>query len=181
PVVVETVEGVADPPQKLLTWLGNCTPEEQRGFLMVRSKILSCNPKMKEILQRNHILYQRTKTKICAEIRFHRKSQKPILFLQLPTYLADQYGQVNHKKPFFRRWRMYTDGRNIIAKGIVKEGFEPKIPKKSYPAEAYPIREFEISQELIDQGFDSWDIVAIQATERFAVIEYKNSSKNSSS
>lgn len=182
PVVVETVEGVADPPQKLLTWLSNCTPEEQRGFLKVRSEILSCNPRMKEVLERNYILYQRTKTKICAEIRFHRKSQKPILFLQLPTYLIDQYGQINQKKPFYRRWRMYTDECNIVAKGLVKEGFEPKLPKHGcgYPAGAYPISKFEISQELIDQGLDSWDIVAIQATERFAVVEYKNSSKDSS-
>lgn len=181
PVVVEPVEGVADPPQKLLTWLSNCTPEEQRGFLKVRSKILSCNPKMKEVIERNYILYQTTKTKICAEIRFHRKSQKPILFLQLPTYLMNQYGQINQKKPFSRRWRMYTDEHNIIAKGLVKEGFEPKIPKKAfcYPEGGYPIQKFEISQELSDQGFDSWDIVAIQVTKRFAMVEYKNSSKDS--
>ena len=121
PVETPVVEGVPGPPERLIKWLGGCTKEEQEGFLKVRSKVLACNHRMKEIVDQRSIQYGSGKTKLCAEIGFQRKSQKPILFLWLPT--PSTYLWSASRKPIVGRLRVWTNGQTISHVGHIPKGF----------------------------------------------------------
>ncbi len=121
PIEASALEGVPEPPELLIKWLGNCTKEEQEGFLKVRSKVLACNRRMKEIVDKRIIQYGSGKTKLCAEICFQQKSQKPVLFLWLPT--PNTYLWRDFKKPIVGRLRVWTNGQTISHVGHIPEGF----------------------------------------------------------
>ncbi len=124
---------VPEPPALLQTWLGGCTRAEQEIFLNVRGKILACHSRMKEVVEKKSIYYGLNKSKLCAEILFHQSSQKPILFLRLPTpgtYNNPVYrddGGSNAiafiQKPVVGRLRLWMDGQTITHLGHVAEGF----------------------------------------------------------
>lgn len=118
---VSTVEGIPEIPELLIKWLGGCTQEEQEGFLGLRSKLLSCSRRMKEIVGKRVIQYGSGKTKLCAEICFQQKLQKPILFLWLPT--PNTYLRSYAKKVVVGRLRIWTDGQTISHVGHVADGF----------------------------------------------------------
>ncbi len=90
PIETLAVESILEPPELLIKWLGGCTKEEQEGFLKVRNKILTCNRRMKEIVDKKTIQYGSGKTKLCAEICFQQKSQNLSYFCgcrpQIHTY-----------------------------------------------------------------------------------------------
>ncbi|HAN45812.1 MAG TPA: recombinase RecB, partial [Cyanobacteria bacterium UBA8156] len=121
----QTFEDVSPPPDMLIVWLSVCTKEEQEGFWKVRRKILLCHPKMKEMIaDKNSIQYGSGKTKLCAEIAFQRKLQKPILFLWLPTPSTwNVYRWNDDKKPVIGRLRIWTNGQTISHVGHVPKGF----------------------------------------------------------
>jgi RecB family endonuclease NucS len=130
-VEIPIVENIPEPPQVLIEWLGGCSLEEQNGFLKVRSKILGCSPKMKETVDKKTIQYGSGKTKLCAEICFQQASQKPILFLWLPTpntlnrqvYKEDTNEIAYIKKPIIGRLRLWTNEQGISHLGHIAEGF----------------------------------------------------------
>ena len=122
PIEIPVVEGISEAPELLIKWLGGCTKEEQEGFLTVRSKILACNQRMKEIVDKRSIKYGSGKTKLCAEICFQQKSQKPILFLWLPTP-STWHTWRNSSKPMVGRLRVWTNGQTISHVGHVPKGF----------------------------------------------------------
>jgi hypothetical protein len=97
--------------------------KEQSAFLKVRNKILSCSPKMKEIVGKKTIQYGSGKTKLCAEICFHQKSQRPVLFLWLPlprTSISSSNSEWLNK---VGRTRIWSDGQKISHVGHIPEGF----------------------------------------------------------
>jgi RecB family endonuclease NucS len=114
---------ISAPPELLIKWLGGCTEEEREGFLKTREKILASNLRMKEIQDKNFIQYGMGKTRSCAEICFQKKSQRPILFLWLPTpssYL--NLGGGEFKKYIVARVRIWTDGKYISHVAHTPEG-----------------------------------------------------------
>ena len=119
PIETSVIEGIPEPPELLIKWLGGCTKEEQEGFLKVRSKFLGCNPRMKEFVDKKGIQYGSGKTKLCAEICFQQKLQKPVLFLWLPTPSTHLWD----KKPMVGRLRVWTNGQTISHVGYIPEGF----------------------------------------------------------
>jgi RecB family endonuclease NucS len=139
PLETSAAEGIPDPPEQLIKWLGGCTKAEQEGFLRLRSKLLACHRRMKEIVDRRVIQYGSGKTKLCAEICFQQKSQKPILFLWLPT--PSTYRRRNYRQPLVGRLRIWTNGQTISHVGHVPEGFGnmkthlewEQIPKEKRP------------------------------------------------
>lgn len=120
--VAETpiIENIPEPPDVMLEWLGGCSLEEQTGFLKVRNKILSHSTRMKEMVDKRVIQYGSGKTKLCAEIRFQQKVQRPILFLWLPT--PSTLWRSHIKQPMIGRLRVWTNGEAISHIGHVPEG-----------------------------------------------------------
>jgi RecB family endonuclease NucS len=131
------VENLPEPPELLTKWLGACTQEEQAGLMLVRNKILGCHQKMKEeVIDKRYIQYGSGKTRLCAEIYFHSKIQKPVLFLWLPLPSAGNRN-MQKEKPMIGRIRIWTDGKGISHIGHVPEGFgKMKTPEEW---EAIPI------------------------------------------
>ena len=130
-IKTSTVENISEPPELLMRWLGGCTREEQEGFLEVRSKLLACSQRMKETVNRSSIQYGSGKTRLCAEILFQQKAQRPVLFLWLPTPATYQFsrnrempdGSVYVTKQLMGRLRIWTDGQTISHVGHIPEGF----------------------------------------------------------
>jgi RecB family endonuclease NucS len=131
PIELSSSGDIPDPPEQLLKWLGGCAKQEQEGILQVRNKILSCSQRMKEIAEKKSIFYGSGKTRVCAEICFQQSSQKPILFLWLPTpssinvkvYKADTNEIAYIKKPIIGRLRIWTNGIEISHVGHIPDGF----------------------------------------------------------
>lgn len=131
PIELSSSGDIPDPPEQLLKWLGGCAKEEQEGFLQVRDKILGCSQRMKEIVEKKSIFYGSGKTRVCAEICFQQSSQKPILFLWLPTpssidvkvYKADTNEIAYIKKSIIGRLRIWTNGMTISHVGHIPDGF----------------------------------------------------------
>ena len=132
PIELPVLANVPNPPDLLMKWLGGCTKAEQEGFLRLRSKLLSCSQRMKETVERSSIQYGSGKTKLCAEICFQPKRQKPVLFLWLPTpstYRSFRWRNATSsdldaaKKPAIGRLRIWTDGTTISHVGHVPESF----------------------------------------------------------
>ncbi len=123
---------ISEPPKLLIDWLGTCTKAEQEGILKVRTKMLSFHPKLREIVEAKTISYGAGKTKLCAEIIFERRTQRPVLFLWLPTpstyqvpvWDAEQPNTVAYiMKPTIGRLRIWMDGQSISHIGHIPEGF----------------------------------------------------------
>jgi len=133
PIKTSTVENIPEPPELLMRWLGGCTREEQEGFMRVRSKLLACSPRMKEIVDRSSIQYGSGKTRLCAEILFQQKAQRPVLFLWLPTPSSYMFSKDREMPPgsvhvyvtrqLLGRLRIWTDGHTISHVGHIPEGF----------------------------------------------------------
>lgn len=105
---------VPPPPSQLLEWLGACTKDEQEGFLRVRTRILSFHPKIQETVEKKSIFYGSGKTRMVAEISFERRTQRPILFLWLPT---------PRNRRIIGRIRLWSeDGKNLTHMGHIPEG-----------------------------------------------------------
>lgn len=150
PIALPASADVPKPPSLLLTWLGSCTKAEQEGFLKVRSKMLACHLRMKELVEKKSIHYGLGKSKPCAEILFQQSSQKPILFLRLPTprtynnpvYRDNGSNEIAFiQKPVIGRLRLWTDGQTITHLGHVAEGFgtmKLEIEWQQMPAEKRP-------------------------------------------
>jgi RecB family endonuclease NucS len=82
---------VAAPPRKLLNWLSERPEAEFQGITRIREQLLDFDPRMKEVVTPQAIIYGKGKTKPCAEIRRYNvgassKSPRwlPTLFLWIP-------------------------------------------------------------------------------------------------
>ncbi|MEI6426854.1 MAG: hypothetical protein WCO45_00490 [Pseudanabaena sp. ELA607] len=118
PIETSVIEGIPEPPELLIKWLGGCTKEEQESLLKVRSKFLACNPPMKEVVDKKAIQYGSGKTKLCAEICF--QSYKSL------SYCCGYQPQIHIygiKKPMVGRLRIWTNGQTISHVGHIPEGF----------------------------------------------------------
>ena len=60
---------VPEPPRKLLNWLSHSKPEEYDWVMQMRSQILCFDPRMREIVESNRIIYGKGKSKPCCELR----------------------------------------------------------------------------------------------------------------
>jgi RecB family endonuclease NucS len=131
PIELSSSGDIPDPPEQLLKWLGGCAKQEQEGILQLRNKILGCSQRMKEIIEKKSIFYGSGRTKLCAEICFQQSTQKPILFLWLPTpssinkvvYKSGTNEIAFIKKPIIGRLRIWTNGITISHVGHISEGF----------------------------------------------------------
>jgi len=112
-------KNIPEPPQLLLDWLGSCTAEEQQAILKMRDSILSFDERITEELEgRNTIRYGRGKSKPVAELRFHKKTHKVVLFLWLPTPSSYNFG----RKEAIGRLRLWMDGSFVTHVGHIPEG-----------------------------------------------------------
>jgi RecB family endonuclease NucS len=119
-------DDVPPPPDKLMTWLSHCTPQEQAGFLLIRAALLSRGKRMQEWVDGNWVRYGSGKTKRAAEFGYRPNLRKLILFVWLPTPVSSRWilNQANpSKKPAIGRLRLWTDGDTFIALGHVTEGY----------------------------------------------------------
>ena len=129
----------ADVPELLLKWLGACSVIEQQVLLRIREHILGFDARMREIVADKSIQYGTGKSKLCAEIRFSRSEQRPILFLwlTLPTYWKDS-GRSAERVGRLRLWLREGKLTHVghVAKGLgkmrLKEEWE-SVPKKRWP------------------------------------------------
>ncbi len=123
PIEKLAIENLPEPPELLIKWLSACTPAERAGFMLVRNKILACHQRMnEEVVDKKIIQYGSGKTNLCAQIYFHSKLQKPILFLWLPLPSAGNRN-IQKEQPVIGRMRIWTDGQQISYIGRVPEGF----------------------------------------------------------
>ena len=60
---------VPEPPRKLLNWLSHSRPEEYDWVMQMRSQILSFDPRMREVVESNRIIYGKGKSKPCCILR----------------------------------------------------------------------------------------------------------------
>jgi RecB family endonuclease NucS len=177
------LEGVAEPPELLIKWLGACTKEEQEGFLKVRSRLLSSDQRIKEFIGKKTIQYGVGKAKLCAEICLQHKTQIPTLFLWLPTPSTYLWGSRRTRG----RLRIWTDGQQISYVGHVSKGFgkmRTKIEWEQVLPEQRP-RNFSMgltshSQTPVEisiylkhknnsEQADSWDILSNLAIEQLLI------------
>jgi len=115
--IATTSSNVLAPPQLLLDWLGACTGEEQQAILKLREKILSFDGRIKEEIEaKNTIRYGKGKTKPVAELCFQRKTNKPVIFLRLPT-------PTSRGKEVIGRLRLWSNGGVVIHVGHIPEDF----------------------------------------------------------
>ena len=77
-------EDLAEVPDLLLKWTGACSVTEQQSFLRTRAQILGFDSRLRERVEAKSIQYGTGKTKLCAEVCFSQRHQRPILFLWLP-------------------------------------------------------------------------------------------------
>jgi RecB family endonuclease NucS len=184
PIETLSSEGIPEPPDLLIKWLGGCTKEEQEGFLKVRSKILACNRRMKETVDKRSIQYGSGKTKLCAEICFQQKPQKPVLFLWLPTPSTYIYTWRDSTKPNVGRLRVWTNGQTISHVGHIPEGFgkmKTRLEWEQIPPEKRPhMRENASSKSCTPveiEGYlrcldspekpDFWDVLSALAIQKW--------------
>lgn len=87
PEIGNQYEDLAETPDLLLEWLGSCSAAEQQAFFKTRAQILRFDPRIQEVVSAKSIQYGTGKTKLCAEICFSKRFQRPVLFLwlTLPT------------------------------------------------------------------------------------------------
>lgn len=186
PIKTPEIEGLKELPDMLKEWLFSCTQEEQEGFLKVRAKILSCHERMKEIIDKKSIKYGSGQTRLCAEIAFQNKSQKPILFLWLPIPSRYAFSSLNDsQKKAVGRLRLWMNGRTISHLGHIPNGFGKmrtqseweKIPLKQRPSRMidnwsskshFPgkVEAYCGYQSPVEQA-DFWDILSTLAIEQW--------------
>jgi len=111
-------ENIPPPPPQLLNWLGSCSIEEQQAILNMRDLILNFHPKMQELIESKNTIRYSGKTKMCAELTFNRKLNKPIVFLWLPTPNSFRF----ERKEVIGRMRLWINGTSVINLGHVPEG-----------------------------------------------------------
>lgn len=182
PLEISTTEKIPEPPELLIKWLSGCSKEEQEGFLLVRRNILTCSQRMKETLDKRIIHYGSGKTRLCAEICFQQKSQKPILFLWLPT--PSSYLLRSSRKLMIGRLRVWTNGETITHVGYVPEGFgkmktmseweqipPEKRPRMRHNASSKSHTPIEVEGYLrcrsSSEKLDFWEVLSSLATEKW--------------
>ena len=110
-------QDISEPPQKLLDWLGSCSGDEQLAIIKMREQILSFDKRIRETVEgRNTIRYGKGKAKAIAEICYQQSSNKPIIFLWLPT-------PTSNKKEVTGRLRLWIDGCKVTHIGHIASGF----------------------------------------------------------
>jgi RecB family endonuclease NucS len=111
-------QSIPAPPAQLLNWLGSCSMEEQQAILNMRNLILSFHPKMQELIESKNTIRYSGKAKMCAELTFNRKLNKPIVFLWLPTPSSFRF----ERKEVIGRMRLWMDNSIVTHAGHVSEG-----------------------------------------------------------
>ena len=109
---------IPSPPRICRTLLSKCTDYEQEAILKIREKILRFDRRMQEIASAGIILYGRGKGKPCAELRFDKSRNSPVLFLWLPMVSSGW-----KKKNFIGRMRVWTDWQIVSDVGHVPKAF----------------------------------------------------------
>jgi RecB family endonuclease NucS len=128
-------------PEQLIRWLGACSATDQQAILKVRQQILAFHPRMQEIVSKTSIQYGTGKTKLCAEVCFHRSRQQPILFLWLP--LPNCLKSLNRPERVGRLRLWIADGIvthvGHVPNGLGKMRLEAEwnaLPKSKWPRKA---------------------------------------------
>ncbi len=111
-------QNIPAPPAQLLNWLGSCSIEEQQAILNMRVIILSFHPNMQELIESKNTIRYGGKAKMCAELTLERKSNKPIVFLWLPTPSSFRF----ERKEVIGRMRLWINGTSVTNLGHVPEG-----------------------------------------------------------
>jgi hypothetical protein len=88
----------------------------------VRNKIITCHPKMNEMIGKRYIQYGFGQTRLCAEICFHQALRKPILFLWLPIPSAG-FLNIEKERPLIGRLRIWAENGKISHVGHIPKGF----------------------------------------------------------
>ena len=175
---------ILDLPEILIRWLGGSTKDERKIILSLRNKLLSSSPRMKEIVEKRSIKYGSGKTRICAEICFHISSQKPIVFLWLPTPSTYIFHR-DARKAKFGRLRIWNDSSQITHLGHIPDGFGqmrtkseweqvpnekcPKYMRNSISGKSHTPIEVEGYMGLhgVSEKPDFWEVLSDMAVKRW--------------
>jgi len=111
-------ENIPHTPRLILDWLGSWTAEDEANFLRIRDRILRFDNRMQEIIEPKSIKYGITKTKLCAELYFQRKSREIILFLWLP--IPNRSKQAIGRMQVDTTWDVYWQFSHI-PQGLYKD------------------------------------------------------------
>ena len=125
---------------RLLKWIGSCSAAEQQSFLRTRAQILRFDSRIQEIVGAKSIQYGTGKTKLCAEVCFSKRLQRPVLFLwlTLPTSRKD-----SRKADRAGRLRIWLHDENMTHVGHVVTGLGKMRLKeewKAIPKDRWPRR-----------------------------------------
>lgn len=138
PEIDEQYDDLVTPPNLLLKWLGSCSTAEQQAFLRTRAQILRFDSRIQEFVDRKSIQYGTGKTKLCAEIFFSKRLQRPVLFLWLTLPTSWKRSQKSERAGRLRVW--LHDGKMThvghVVKGLGKMRLEDEwktIQKKKWP------------------------------------------------
>ncbi len=134
-------EDSAEIPDLLRQWIGACSVVEQQSFLRTRAQILGFDSRIREIVEAKSIQYGTSKTKLCAEVCFSQRHQRPILFvwLTLPTCW-----KISGRAERVGRLRLWLEDGKLTHVGHIAAGLGKmrlrqeweKIPKTRWPRQS---------------------------------------------
>ncbi|MEL6556246.1 MAG: recombinase RecB [Cyanobacteria bacterium J06621_11] len=141
PEIGNQYEDVAEAPDLLLEWLGGCSAAEQQAFLRTRAQVLRFDSRVREIVGAKSIQYGTGETKLCAEICFSKRLQRPVLFLWLALPTSWKASRKAERAGRLRLW--LQDGKltyvGHVVTGLGKMRLEEEwnaMPKEQWPRRA---------------------------------------------
>lgn len=141
PEIGNQYEDVAETPDLLLEWLGSCSAAEQQAFLRTRAQVLRFDSRIQEIVGSKSIQYGTGKTKLCAEICFSKRLQRPVLFLWLTLPTSWKASGKAERTGRLRLWLQDDQLTHVghVVKGLGKMRLEEEwnaMPRKQWPRRA---------------------------------------------
>lgn len=138
PELSEQEEDLAEVPDLLRQWIGACSVADQRSFLRTRAQVLGFDSRIQEFVEAKRIRYGTGKTKLCAEVCFSKRLQKPILFLwlTLPTSWksSDKAERVGRLRLWLHDGELTHVGHVVTGLGKMRLEDEWKaVPKNRWP------------------------------------------------
>lgn len=108
---------IPPPSAAFLRLLKHCDPLDQAGLTQLRERILRFDARLQELSIGSAIGYGRSKTNLCAEVRFDSGRNAPALYLWLPSKQGNR-----KRRDVVVRMRIWTDWKRVTALGHIPKG-----------------------------------------------------------
>jgi RecB family endonuclease NucS len=119
---------IPNPPKTFQNLIAQCDVPEQQRLLQLRDRLLRFDTRMQETVSGGSVVYGRSKSKPCAELRWDRSRACVVLYLWIP------HVQNRGAKPIVARMRLWTDWQTISDLGHVPKGNGRKISVREWQA-----------------------------------------------